>query len=67
VIKELFFNDPAVLPVCDGGELDVKLLVRRRDQLSVGTLHGPTHHTGKIRNGVRPFAPSNLNFIGMID
>jgi len=53
--------------VCDGAELDMKLLVGRRDQLAVGTLHRSTHRTCKIRNGARPFALSNLHFIGMID
>src|SRR6202795_1731691 len=45
----------------------MKLLVGRRDQLAVGTLHRSPHRTCKIRNGARPFALSNLHFIGMID
>src|SRR5882762_9211788 len=45
----------------------MKLLVGWRDQLAVGTLHRSAHRTCKIRNGARPFALSNLHFIGMID
>src|ERR1700687_951150 len=45
----------------------MKLLVGWRDQLAVGTLHRSAHRACKIRNGTRPFALSNLHFIGMID
>ena len=53
--------------MCDGTELDMKLLVGRRDRLAVRTLHRSAHRARKIRNGTRPFALSNLHFIGMID
>jgi len=39
--------------VCDGTELDMKLLVGRRDQLAVRTLHRSEHRACKIRNGTR--------------
>ena len=53
--------------MCDGAELDMKLLVGRRNQLAVGTLHRSPHRTCKIRNAAGPFALSNLHFIGMIN
>ena len=53
--------------MCDGAELDIKLLVGRRDQLAVRTLHRAAHRARKIRDSTRPFALSYLHFIGMIN
>ena len=66
-MEEFLFDDLTVLPVCDRAELDMKLLVGRRNQLAVRPFHRSAHGACKIRNRTRPFALSNLHFIGMIN
>ena len=53
--------------MCDRAELDMKLLVGRRNQLAVRPPHRSAHRACKIRNRTRPFALSDLHFIGMIN
>ena len=65
--NEFRFDDLTVLPVCDRAELDMKLLVGRRNQLAVRPLHRSAHCACKIRNRTRPIALRNLHFIGMIN
>lgn len=67
IVEEFLFDDFAVLPVRDGAELNMKLLLSRSDRLAVRPLHWTCHRATEIRNGAGPFALSNLNFIGMID
>ena len=43
----------------------MKFLVGRRNQLAVRPLHRSAHRACKIRNRTRPFALSNLHFIGI--
>jgi hypothetical protein len=48
VVEQLLLHDLSVLPLSHGTELDLELLVSRRDYTTIGTLHRSLHSACEI-------------------